>query len=125
MSAKRILVVDDAKILCVGLERILRQQGYTVECAPDGQSAVSRVLEQEFHMVLIDLIMPGLDGVEACRQIKRARPQTVVVLMTGRVDEELEQREQDFQEAGGYSRCLHKPFEAEEVLAIIRATIAA
>ena len=122
-KGKRILVVDDAKVLCVGLERILNQCGYRVESTADGNSAVSRVLEQGFHLVLIDLIMPGLDGIEACRQIKKARPETVVVLMTGRVDQELDQREEAFRQAGGYPRCLHKPFDAADVLKLIREAI--
>ncbi len=78
----QILVVDDDPGTARSLTLILRQQGYQVEMARDGLEAVVRVQGRSFDLVLLDIHMPRLDGLQACRQIEDLLPQTEVLMMT-------------------------------------------
>ncbi|MCM8814034.1 MAG: response regulator [Candidatus Omnitrophica bacterium] len=98
---KRILVVDDTKIICIALRMILGEAGYEVDIAADGQEAVDRCRGKRYDLVFLDLMMPRLGGIAACRCIKAINPHTECVLMTGHVDADLPLREQEFVAAGG------------------------
>jgi DNA-binding NtrC family response regulator len=77
-----ILVVDDDRDICHNLTDILTDLGYNVESAQDGFSALEIVRRQPFDVALLDLKMPGMDGLTLFREIKKQRPETVVLLVT-------------------------------------------
>lgn len=79
----RILVVDDDPHIRGYLQDALVEMGYVVTCAPDGFSALNKLLEDEFDLVISDLKMPGLDGAQLLKEIKLKWPDTEVVIMTG------------------------------------------
>ena len=66
----RILVVDDERTLVKGIKFNLENEGYEVECAYDGAAAVELAREGKFDLMILDLMMPELDGLEACMRIR-------------------------------------------------------
>jgi DNA-binding NtrC family response regulator len=77
-----VLVVDDEKGLCSGLQEALRREGYTVDAANDAASALRLTQSRLFNLVITDVKMPGLDGLELVRQVKAKSPDTLCILMT-------------------------------------------
>lgn len=78
-----ILIVDDDPDLVRGLARILKLRGHNVRTATDGQHALEMAKEQTPRVVLTDLKMPGMNGIEVIRQLKLGTPDVVAILMTG------------------------------------------
>jgi CheY-like chemotaxis protein len=81
-SAPRILVVDDDRDICRNLSDILTDLGYDVDCAYDGPRALELVRERPYDVALLDLKMPGMDGLALYRAIKKERAGTVSLLVT-------------------------------------------
>ena len=79
----KILVVDDERDIRDGSERILTRKGYKVTTASNGEEALRYVEETQFAIVLLDLKMPGMDGLEVLRQIRETHPDTLVIVITG------------------------------------------
>ena len=83
MSTKaRIVVIDDEVNAASALETLLREDGYEVACAHDAKAGLGLVEQMDADIVLTDLRMPGMDGLELLKHLKQARPQTMVILMT-------------------------------------------
>ncbi|MDQ6797126.1 MAG: response regulator, partial [Actinomycetota bacterium] len=80
----RILVVDDEPALQASLGRVLRQAGYQVDAAADGRQALSAVGEAAPDALVLDVMMPGLDGLEVTRRLRGMGDQTPVLLLTAR-----------------------------------------
>ena len=79
----RILVVDDDEFVCSSLKWLLTDDGYAVETATDGKSALVTLSRQTFDLVLTDLMMPDVDGLAVLREVKRVSPNTAVIILTG------------------------------------------
>ena len=107
-----VLVVDDNKAICEVLSLILREAGCAVTVAKDGLEAVEKVGERPFDRILMDIRMPGMNGVEAYKHIREIRPDALVMMMTAYTVEER------VQEAlrGGVAGVMHKPLDMEKVL---------
>jgi DNA-binding response OmpR family regulator len=88
----RVLVVDDHVTVCSVLEEFLRSRGYDVYTALDGPTAIAKVKELRPHIVLLDIIMPGMGGIEVLKEIKRIDPSVGVIMLTGVGDDELGRR---------------------------------
>lgn len=82
-TAKRLLVVDDDVDFADSVADLLRSEGHMVTVAYSGDAAVKLAREQSFDLVLLDMQMPGLDGVRSLRAILGVRPSARVVMMTG------------------------------------------
>ncbi len=82
MGAK-LLVVDDEEKVRIYLSRLLVHRGYQVETAADGASAIEKLTHQEVDVVLLDIIMPGMSGMEVLPQLKRLKPNVQVIMLTG------------------------------------------
>ncbi|WP_425547776.1 response regulator [Actinocorallia longicatena] len=76
----RILVVDDDPTVAEVVARYLLRDGHDVECVPDGRMALSKALENPPDLVVLDLMLPGMDGLEVCRQLREHSPVPVVML---------------------------------------------
>jgi putative two-component system response regulator len=117
----RVLVADDEESVAELLRRMLVKDGYTVEVVNDGISALAAVSERKPHVVLLDVNMPGMNGIDVCRRIKQdlANRLTPVVLVTG-----MAQREKRIEglEAGA-DDFLSKPVDAQELLARVRSLV--
>ena len=84
MSKKntRILIVDDEEIVRESLSGWLEKDGYTIGTAADGAAALRTMEEAPWSILLVDLKMPGIDGLEVLRRVKEQRPDTAVLIMT-------------------------------------------
>jgi DNA-binding NtrC family response regulator len=82
-GSKNILVVDDDMSVRTIFSSILRREGYRVTTAKDGYEAIKAVNQESFNLALVDLKMPGLDGIQVLEKIKSTRPQTRVIIYSG------------------------------------------
>ncbi len=78
MSRKRILVVDDEKSIRDMLSAAFTKEGYEVHLAENAEKALKIVKEASIHVMFLDLKMPGMNGVELCRKIKKDRPMAII-----------------------------------------------
>jgi DNA-binding response OmpR family regulator len=85
----RILVVDDEVAICNLLKQFLTSKGYEVHTALDGQTAIAMVKELRPHIVLLDIMMPGMGGIDTLKEIKKVDPRVVVIMLTAIADNEL------------------------------------
>ena len=108
MEKARILIVDDEEIFVRSHKKELEQAGYEVKTALSGKEAVEIVKKESFDVVYVDLIMPEINGVEVCQEIKGIRPDTEVVLISGHLNHVVKYRPA-FIAAGGRDKILRKP----------------
>jgi two-component system response regulator MprA len=115
----RVLVVDDERAVRDALSRALRLNGFEVELAPNGQAALQMLDAAQPDVVLLDVLMPGIDGLETCRRIRAAEDPTPVLMLTARdgVDDRVEGLDV------GADDYLPKPFALAELLARVRALL--
>ena len=85
-SKPLVLVVDDEYHICHALYRILEKEGYQVITALDGETAIQLTEEKKPNAILLDLVMPGLDGREVCGRVRELSPETQVIYFTAKVE---------------------------------------
>jgi len=119
-STTRILVVDDEEIVRESLSAWLRKDGYSVETAPEGQTALARLAAEPFALMLVDLKMPGMDGLEVLAKAHASHPETTVVVMTAyaTVDTAVSAMKD------GAWDYLVKPFDPEELSNMVHRIVA-
>ena len=113
----KILVVEDDAMLRDGLVELISAAGHRVEAVGDGERALARGTDPSFTLVLLDLMLPRLDGVEVCRRLRELRPDLSILMLTARGSE-------DDKVSGlraGADDYVTKPFGARELLARIDA----
>lgn len=115
---KVLLVEDDARLVLALTEGLLDEH-YTVEVAEDGQLAWDLLTSYEFDLVLLDVMLPKLDGISLCRQLRAAGKQTPILLLTARDTTADKVQGLD----AGADDYVVKPFELEELLARARALL--
>jgi two-component system response regulator MprA len=115
----RVLVVDDEPSVREVLERILKVEGFDVACAADGRAAVEAQAAAPADAVLLDVLMPGLDGLEVCRRLRSGGDRTPVLMLTAR--EGVGDRVAGLE--AGADDYLPKPFALEELLARLKALL--
>jgi two-component system, NtrC family, response regulator AtoC len=116
----RILVVDDEEIVRESLGGWLEKDGYTVASAPDGRSAVERLKEGGWNVLLVDLKMPGMDGLQVLEESRKLQPDAAAVIMTAyaTVDTAVQAMKM-----GAYDY-LVKPFDPEELSLLMQKIVA-
>jgi two-component system response regulator MprA len=112
-------VVEDDRSVRDALSRALQLEGYRVLTAPDGQSGLSLIAAERPDAVVLDVMMPVLDGLSACRRMRASRDRTPVLILTAR--SEVPDRVSGLD--AGADDYLAKPFDLEELLARLRALI--
>lgn len=118
MAHSRILVVEDDAPLAATVERVLAAEGYDVDVVGNGNDALRRTRERPFDLVVLDIMLPGLDGISVCRRL-RATSSTPVLLLTALGGTEQRVRGLD----SGADDYLVKPFAYQELLARVRALL--
>ncbi|RMF93749.1 MAG: sigma-54-dependent Fis family transcriptional regulator, partial [Nitrospinota bacterium] len=115
----RILIIDDEERMLAMLEKVLTRRGYAVRTCSAGKEALRLLEEHPFDVVVTDLRMPDVNGMEILRTVKNLSPDTMVVMMTafGSVDSAVEAMK-----AGAYDY-LSKPFKIEELLLILERAL--
>ena len=115
----RILVVEDEPGIALGLEDDLKLEGYEVEVVGDGETACSRNKEETFDLILLDIMLPGKDGFEVCREIRRSGDKTPIILLTAKTQE----AEKILGLELGADDYITKPFSPMELCARIKAVL--
>lgn len=116
-SQSRILIIEDARDIAHLVELHLRDANYQVEVAFDGISGLEKALHTHYDLIILDLMLPGMDGLEICRRL-RARPQYTLILMLTSKGTELDRVLGLEIGADDY---LTKPFSIRELLARVKA----
>ncbi len=114
----RLLVIDDDEQLLAALRRALAYEGYDVEVAPTGEAGLRAALKQPPDLVVLDVLLPGLDGLEVCRRL-RGGGDVPVLMLTAR--DEVADRVAGLD--AGADDYLVKPFAVDELLARVRALL--
>ncbi|MFD2445901.1 response regulator transcription factor [Bacillus sp. CGMCC 1.16607] len=114
----KILVVDDEERIRRLLKMYLEREGYTIDEAEDGNEALAKALNYEYDLILLDLMMPGKDGVEVCRDL-REKKSTPVIMLTAKGEEI--NRVQGFEV--GTDDYIVKPFSPREVVLRVKALL--
>lgn len=115
----RVLIVEDEAPLAEALAQGLRRQGYAVDVAPDGEAGLLAASVHPYDLLLLDLNLPGCDGLEVCRRVRRDSPDLLILMVTART-RPLERVQGLDQGADDY---LTKPFNFSELCARIRALL--
>ncbi len=115
----RILVVDDEVHLAAGIRENLEAEGYRADVAHDGRAGLAQVREQHFDLVVLDVMMPNMDGLQLCEEMRREGLQTPVLFLT--VKNDVADRVRGF-EVGG-DDYLAKPFHLKELLLRVAAIL--
>lgn len=117
----RIMVVDDEEKLLESLGRILTNEGYEVKLVSSGEKALSLLVEFMPDVILLDVRMPEMDGLEVCRRIRNDKGDNIksipIIMITGYFYEKEEIEKFDADD------CIEKPMEKEEILARIKCAL--
>lgn len=115
----RILVVEDNRTLADGLAAVLRGAGYAVDVVGDGRSAQAALSAERFDLVILDLTLPGMDGLDVLRDLRARRDSSAVLVLTARGGLDDRVRGLDL----GADDYITKPFEVSELEARVRALL--
>ncbi len=119
MGGSRVLVADDDRAVRESLDRVLRYEGYQVDLACGGAEAVRQAMTGAPDAVILDVLMPGMDGLQACRSLRLAGNEVPILLLTAR---DGVRHRVDGLDAGA-DDFVGKPFALEELLARLRALL--
>ncbi len=113
----RILVIEDEPSLREGLEDLFGSAGYRIETVADGLSGVRRGVDEAVDLIVLDLMLPDLDGIEVCRRIRQVRPRVPILMLTARGAQEDKVRGL----RSGADDYVTKPFGIDELLARVES----
>lgn len=114
----KILIVEDEINIARFLELELKHEGYEVDKAPDGRTGLQKALEGNFDLILLDIMLPGLSGIEVCRRV-RTESRVPIIMLTAKDDVTDKVAGLDM----GADDYMTKPFAIEELLARIRVAL--
>ena len=115
MEKPNILVVDDLRSIRLTLGGILEDNGHQVVTVEDGYQAIEAVGKTHFDVIFMDIKMPGINGVQTFREVKKIDPEATVIMMTAYSVEDLVKEALD---EGAYA-IVYKPFDIDRIIAII------
>jgi CheY-like chemotaxis protein len=122
MSAlKKILVVDDDPVIGKSFDRVLSGKGYAVINAPTGEAAIEKLTTEDYDLVVTDIRMPGMSGLEVAERVRAKQPWMPVLIVTGYGSDESEARAK----AAGVTEFLRKPLSPEMIETSVGAAVAA
>ncbi|MBI4908012.1 MAG: response regulator transcription factor [Acidobacteria bacterium] len=114
---KRILIVEDEPSIAMVLDDDLRREGYQTEVVSDGDTAVTKALAGDYDLILLDVMLPGKDGFEVCREVRGGGIETPIILLTARTQE----AEKVLGLESGADDYVTKPYSARELRARVKA----
>ena len=117
--AQKILIIDDEEILAKTFRLLLQKTGYDVYSVKNGRDAQIMAEEEDFELIICDIRMPGMDGVETMRAIQAKGKKTPVIFVTGFADDALESKAKECHPIA----YLYKPFDSHRFLTLIKEAI--
>ncbi len=111
----KVLVVDDEESVGVGMSEILKDEGFEAAYVISGMDAVEAVKKEDYRVVFMDMLMPGMNGLDAFRQIKKIRPGAKVIMFTGYFRDAEDVIIQGVKE-GMIDEFIRKPYFADEII---------
>ncbi|MBQ6057050.1 MAG: response regulator [Treponema sp.] len=118
MSAKKILAVDDSVSIRKSITFILGQEGYEVVEAVDGNDALAKARAEKFDLVITDINMPGMDGIELIKNLRQEAGYKFTPLIALTTENQMSKMEEG--KAAGATGWIVKPFVAEKLLAVVK-----
>ena len=115
ISKKDVLVIDDDVLVCGLIEDVLIRENYQVTTANSGEDALRKMEEKQFPLIFLDLVLPGMGGVEVFRAIKEKDAQTAVVIITGYGDAPVALEALSL----GPIFLIRKPFEVADLMRVL------
>ena len=115
----KILIVEDEKKIARFVELELKHEGYETEWSGNGREALDKILENQFDLIVLDVMLPELDGIEVCRKAREAGVRTPIIMLTAKDDVMDKVTGLD----NGADDYMTKPFAIEELLARIRVAL--
>ena len=112
-----ILVVDDEREICIMLGKFLTGEGHNVETAVTGKKAISLIRMKHYDVVFLDIVMPGIPGIEVLERVKEISPKTRVIMITGSLASKNLMIELRKKGASGF---LQKPFRLEDTQLVLK-----
>ena len=119
MSAKRILIVDDDDEIRELLEFDISQSGYHTDTAKDGMEGLTKALNNTYDLIILDVMMPKMNGFDVCKNIRQAKLAVPILMLTAKGT--IQDKTEGFE--GGADDYLVKPFDIQEVLLRIRVLL--
>jgi len=116
---ERILIVEDESSIAIRLEDDLTLEGYEIVIVDDGITAVKRALEEDFDLILLDVMLPGKSGYDVCREVRKKKPRLPILMLTAKSHE----AEKVLGLEMGADDYVTKPFSPLELRARIRALL--
>ena len=118
---KHILLIDDEELVVKSLEKLLKNQGYSVTSVRDGASGVQKATTEDFDLIITDIRMPGLNGIEAIAKIREARktkgkPLIPEICITGYAEDEVNKKAEELKVAD----YIYKPFDLRSFLDCVK-----
>ena len=118
MSTKKILAVDDSVSIRKSITFILGQEGYEVVEAVDGNDALAKARAEKFDLVITDINMPGMDGIELIKNLRQEASYKFTPLIALTTENQMSKMEEG--KAAGATGWIVKPFVAEKLLAVVK-----
>ena len=118
----RILIIDDDPAVRAAMQMVLEREGFEVNAVGDGPTGIKLVAAEDFDLLLVDLFMPGMDGLETIRQVNGHKPGLPVIIMSGLSFASAGAQPTDFLAMAGKLGAtgnLKKPFRPRELLAVV------
>lgn len=112
---KEILIIDDDRQVLEGLTRLMMNEGFAVDCAEDSITAMNLSERKKYDLIIVDIILPKMDGLELAKQIKKIIPGIAIVVITGHPSEKFENTAKEL----GVRAYLKKPFSITELTEIV------
>lgn len=124
--AKDILIIDDEELITKSLQKLLKKQGYDVSIAQSGAEALKQIKDRDFNLIVCDVRMPQMDGVETVKEIRRilkeqGKEPIPEILITGYADEGKYKSAVDLKVAD----YIYKPFDRQEFIEVIKRNLGA
>jgi DNA-binding response OmpR family regulator len=121
MMNKRILIVDDDEMVLIAVNELLKQEGYEVDPASSGSAAIEKLGQRSYDLIMLDIIMPEMDGFELCKKIRdmESYKETPIVFLSAK------NQDKDRVEGieAGANLFLSKPISPDKLLSIISDTL--
>jgi DNA-binding response OmpR family regulator len=123
-SNPKILLVDDEELLRDGVQEMLEMQGFTVISAANGELALACVKEQDIDLIITDLVMPKMDGIDFVQQLRMIDPDVPVIVVSGSTRNIMQRYGIETIQVPGADASLSKPFKGVDLVAQIRELLA-